>query len=234
MASSRGRVGPGFAGRLARASWRYTPSAWSMDGRRAGTRAANELLAAVDCSPPSRLGAARDGPYQRLMWVRIAARGGVATRHDRHHAHIHSLLSVTRHVAPRALRTGLLPSFMAGKSHRAPFLPSVKAPAGWEEQHSRRTLAPQSIPFAARVRCLGALGAVRRRTALRPELLAAGPASTHPTPQKQPARAGIGPGGAGASRAPTRAPPSRPSESLPGAAGHARIRRDSGSARVSV
>ena len=37
--------------------------------------------------------------------------------------------------------------------------------------------APQSIPFASRVRRLVALGAYRRRTALRPELLAAGPAS---------------------------------------------------------
>ena len=37
--------------------------------------------------------------------------------------------------------------------------------------------APQSIPFASRVRCLVALGACRRRTALGPGLLAAGPAS---------------------------------------------------------
>jgi hypothetical protein len=37
--------------------------------------------------------------------------------------------------------------------------------------------APQSIPFASRVRCLVALGACRRGTALRPGLLAAGPAS---------------------------------------------------------
>jgi hypothetical protein len=39
--------------------------------------------------------------------------------------------------------------------------------------------APQSIPFASRVRCLVALGAYRRRTALGPGLLAAGPASHH-------------------------------------------------------
>ena len=149
-----------------------------------------ELLAVVDCSPPRQLAAARDGPYQRLMWVRIAARGGVATRHDRHHAHIHSLLSVTRHVARRLLRAGLPASFTAGISHRAPFLPSVQEPAGREEQHARRTLAPLSIPFASRVRCLGALGAFRRTTALRPELLAAEPASTDPTPPKQPAQAG--------------------------------------------
>ncbi len=45
-----------------------------------------------------------------------------------------------------------------------------------------RTLAPQSIPFASRVRCLGALGAGWRSTALGPGLLAAGPASTDPTP----------------------------------------------------
>src|SRR5919109_3930935 len=37
--------------------------------------------------------------------------------------------------------------------------------------------APQSIPFASRVRYLVALGACRRRTALGPGLLAAGPAS---------------------------------------------------------
>jgi hypothetical protein len=37
--------------------------------------------------------------------------------------------------------------------------------------------APQSIPFALRVRCLVAPGACRRSTALRPGLLAAGPAS---------------------------------------------------------
>jgi EAL domain-containing protein (putative c-di-GMP-specific phosphodiesterase class I) len=37
--------------------------------------------------------------------------------------------------------------------------------------------APQSIPFASRVRCLVAPGTCRRRTALGPELLAAGPAS---------------------------------------------------------
>ena len=37
--------------------------------------------------------------------------------------------------------------------------------------------APQSIPFASRVRYLVALGACRRRTALGPRLLAAGPAS---------------------------------------------------------
>ena len=37
--------------------------------------------------------------------------------------------------------------------------------------------APRSIPFASRVRCLVALGACRRRTALGPGLLAAGPAS---------------------------------------------------------
>ena len=42
--------------------------------------------------------------------------------------------------------------------------------------------APQSIPFASRVRCLVAPGACRRRTALGPGLLAAGPASNyHPT-----------------------------------------------------
>jgi hypothetical protein len=38
--------------------------------------------------------------------------------------------------------------------------------------------APQSIPFASRVRCLAAQSACRRRTALGPRLLAAGPAST--------------------------------------------------------
>src|SRR3954452_20237790 len=118
-----------------------------MDGRRAGTRAAtNRSSPAVDCAAPSQLAAARDGPHQRLLWVGIAARGGVATRHDRHHAHIHSLLSVTRHVAPRPLRTGLLPSVMAGKSHRAPFLPSVKAPAEWEEQRSRANTGPAVDP----------------------------------------------------------------------------------------
>jgi hypothetical protein len=53
-----------------------------------------------------------------------------------------------------------------------------------------RALAPQSIPFASRVRCLVALGACRRRTALGPGLLAAGPASTEPTPLKRLARAG--------------------------------------------
>jgi hypothetical protein len=42
---------------------------------------------------------------------------------------------------------------------------------------SRTGPAPQSIPFASRVRCLVALGACRRRTALGPGLLAAGPAS---------------------------------------------------------
>src|SRR3954468_7547729 len=36
---------------------------------------------------------------------------------------------------------------------------------------------PESKQQASRVRCLVALGAYRRRTALRPELLAAGPAS---------------------------------------------------------
>jgi hypothetical protein len=42
---------------------------------------------------------------------------------------------------------------------------------------SRTGPAPRSIPFASRVRCLAALGACRRRTALGPGLLAAGPAS---------------------------------------------------------
>jgi hypothetical protein len=37
--------------------------------------------------------------------------------------------------------------------------------------------APQSIPFASRVRCLVALRAYRRKTALRLGVLAAGPAS---------------------------------------------------------
>jgi hypothetical protein len=56
---------------------------------------------------------------------------------------------------------------------------------------SGRRLAPQSIPFASRVRCLVALGACRRRTALGPELLAAGPATTDPTPLKRRTRAEI-------------------------------------------
>src|SRR5215218_2370813 len=43
---------------------------------------------------------------------------------------------------------------------------------------SRPGPAPRSIPFASRVRCLVALGACRRRTALGPGLLAAGPASS--------------------------------------------------------
>ena len=47
-----------------------------------------------------------------------------------------------------------------------------------------RTLAPRSTPFASRVRCLGALGAGWRSTALGPGFLAAGPASTDPTPLK--------------------------------------------------
>src|SRR5215218_10384690 len=42
---------------------------------------------------------------------------------------------------------------------------------------SRTGPAPRSIPFASRVRCLVALGACWRRTALGPGLLAAGPAS---------------------------------------------------------
>src|SRR5215213_2657977 len=42
---------------------------------------------------------------------------------------------------------------------------------------SRPGPAPRSIPFASRVRCLVALGACRRRTALGPGLLAAGPVS---------------------------------------------------------
>jgi hypothetical protein len=41
---------------------------------------------------------------------------------------------------------------------------------------------PAVDPFASRVRCLGALGAGWRSTALGPGLLAAGPASTDPTP----------------------------------------------------
>jgi hypothetical protein len=39
--------------------------------------------------------------------------------------------------------------------------------------------APRSILYAARVRCLVALNAYRRRTALGPGMLAAGPASSH-------------------------------------------------------
>src|SRR5829696_3847125 len=45
------------------------------------------------------------------------------------------------------------------------------------QPRSKTGPAPQSIPFASRVRCLVALSACRRRTALGPELLAAGPAS---------------------------------------------------------
>src|SRR5687767_12758216 len=49
--------------------------------------------------------------------------------------------------------------------------------------------APQSIPFASRVRCLVALGAGRRGTALGPGLLAVGPASNSTLLSIEPARA---------------------------------------------
>ena len=70
---------------------------------------------------------------------------------------------------------------------------SISAAFARIEQHrSRRleprlrTLAPQSIPFASRVRCPRARWrAGRRSTALGPGLLAAGPASAHPTPLKR-------------------------------------------------
>jgi hypothetical protein len=87
------------------------------------------------------------------------------------------------------------------RMHRARAAQPRGAPAVRPEQASRtpeprRSLsdsdtgpAPQSIPFASRVRYLGALGARRRRTALGPRLLAAGPASTPSCSQSSRTRA---------------------------------------------
>jgi hypothetical protein len=69
----------------------------------------------------------------------------------------------------------------AGRRRRAEVLARrVRPPVPLRRRLSRSDTgpAPQSIPFASRVCCLVALGARRRTTALRPGLLAAGPASS--------------------------------------------------------
>ena len=61
--------------------------------------------------------------------------------------------------------------------HGPPRVSSPDARGRRSTRASRTGPAPRSIPFASRVRCLVALGACWRRTALGPGLLAAGPAS---------------------------------------------------------
>ena len=72
--------------------------------------------------------------------------------------------------------------------HSSPARSVEREPFPSRRRPLRRPLAPQSIPFASRVRCLVALGACRRGTALGRGLLAAGPASADPTPQSRRAR----------------------------------------------
>src|SRR3954466_89819 len=60
-------------------------------------------------------------------------------------------------------------------------LTAVDVPRHGQRLRSETGPAPQSIPFASRVRCLVALSAGRRRTALGPESWPQGQPRLHPT-----------------------------------------------------
>jgi hypothetical protein len=92
---------------------------------------------------------------------------------------IEALLAAGAQMHPREAVQHLLQAVLPRRGSRtsAPPARSGRARGRRSPTASRTGPAPRSIPFASRVRCLVALGACRRRTALGPGLLAAGRAS---------------------------------------------------------
>jgi hypothetical protein len=121
---------------------------------------------------------------ERLICVRLASLGGggIPVRHHVHHSLIHPLLSVPRHAARRVLGTSVLPTFNDGGHSLAPScFPSLGKRRRAEEERPGRN-RPHSR--SRRRSCVASSrGSLRRQySALRPRLLAAGPASSTTIP----------------------------------------------------